>query len=409
MNYTRPKSAGALYYPYIHIRDMNWLRANLIIFPHIQRMLPFNYSPLDGDGIEEFTRCFGDKEPLLQPANIFTDRVIDAQRVLASKLKRDSESEDFKERFGIKAARSAKTNNYGFQIHVEKLSYELKNSLRDSQLAFDPEVPEPYDGNSEYIEVHPRVGEAVMSTIAVACAQNDGLDIIGDGRSGELHSCLLEKRLDEVYESWLDPNRHLDAPPKATGEELMEFILGVPGDLSVLTAEKLHELAEEREPIDDLIGALRTHAAQIPAMAPGTNREDRFKQVATEVMEKWEGDRRNLRGFAKEFFGIESNKLMTDFLSKSADKSLTGLATGATATAATGAAGAGWFGSLVAGGLIGAGAGLVIGLIAHAGTTYYRISQREKNSPYRFLTVLEKEGVISRPEFISGSEEKDEQ
>jgi hypothetical protein len=70
------------------------------------------------------------------------------------------------------------------------------------------------------------------------------------------------------------------------------------------------------------------------------------------------------------------------------------------AATATGAS-TGWLGSLAAGGIIGAGAGLVIGLVAHSGKTYYKRAQGEKNSPYRFLTTLENTGFVLQSEAIS--------
>jgi hypothetical protein len=410
MNSTKPISAGALYYPYIHINDLNWLRANLLIFPVVQRMVPMNFVPGDSEGVRQFTQWFGKKEPLLRPADLWTKRSLQAQASLVLKLRRDSEDEEFLTRYGRKAARKlVNAKDHGFQIHAAKLSEELKGVLMTgNKLAWKPHNPEIYDRNSGYIEVHPRVGQAVMSTLAVACAQASGLDIVGDERSGPLHHCLLEKDLEKIYEWWLDPSTEMDDPKAASGEELMEFILGIPGDLSALSVEKLHQIAAEREPIDKLITTLREQAARIPTMDEGKQRESAFKQAADDVMKKWESDRKNLSGFARAFFGQDTAKLATSFASTVADKTLTGLVAGAatkatvTATAAAGSASAGWLGSLAAGGIIGAGAGLVIGLIAHAGTTYYKQVQREKNSPYRFLTTLEDAGVVFRSEAFPG-------
>jgi hypothetical protein len=404
MNATKPISAGALYYPYIHINDLNWLRANLLIFPCIKRMVPMNFTPRDSAGVTEFTQWWGSKEPLLQSADLWTDRSQQAQGGLASKLRQDSENEAFLTRYGREAARKlADANAYGFQIHAEKLSDELREALMtDKKLAWEPLNCETYDTDSGYIEVHPRVGEAVMSTLAVACAQASGLDIVGDERSGPLHRCLLEKDLKRIYESWLDTSIEMDDPHAASGEELLEFILGIPGDLSALSVEKLHQIAAEREPIDTLITTLREQAAKIPTMDDGKDRENAFKQAASDVMEKWKSDRKNLSGFAREFFSLDAATLATSFASKVADKTFTGMAAGAatkatvTAAAVAGSSSAGWLGSLAAGGIIGAGAGLIIGLIAHAGKTYFKQVQREKDSPYRFLTTLEDAGVVFR-------------
>ena len=398
---TRSLPPGGLYYPYIHIQDPDWLRANLLIFPYVERMVPLDFTPRDSQVIREFTAWEDGQAPLLRSAALFTDRSLQAQAVLAKRLERDKKRGSFLRQYGKETARKLVDENaYGFQIHAAKLSPELRAALRtDDKLAWEPLNREVYDTDSGYIEVHPRVGEAVMSTLAIACAQGSGLDIVGDRRSGALHRCLLDKNLDNVYKTWLDPSSNPAAPSAASGEELMEFILGIPGDLSTLTAAKLRQIAAEREPIDKLLEALRGHAARIPAMDKGREREEAFRQAADEVMSKWESDRKNLSGFARAFFGLDSVKLATDFASEIAEKTLAGSAGGAVTTATTtaaaaGSTGAGWLGSLAAGGIIGAGAGLVIGLIAHAGTTYHALHRREKDSPYRFLTTLKEAGVV---------------
>jgi len=195
MNGNQPIATGALYYPYIHIRDLNWLKANLLIFPNIRRMIPINFTPDDAYEIREFTEYVDDKPPLLQPADLGSDRSLQAQENLASKLRHDVKNQEFVLRYGKGAARAmVNDHSYGFQIHAQKLSGELRDALTaDNKLAWQPVTAEPYDPYSEYIEVHPRVGEAVMSTLAVACALASGLDIVGDQRSGPLHQCLLKK------------------------------------------------------------------------------------------------------------------------------------------------------------------------------------------------------------------------
>ncbi|HEY0321390.1 MAG TPA: hypothetical protein VGC66_10570 [Pyrinomonadaceae bacterium] len=407
MSETKPISTGALYYPYIHIDDVNWLRANLLIFPCIKRMVPSYFTPMDKPPVRELAKWSDDKEPLLQPANLFTKRVKHAQAKLSEDLKRSAKKKAFLERFGVAAARQlVGENDYGFQIHAGKLSRPLKEALAHTRLAWNPYNKEPYDMASEYVEVHPNVGEAVMSTLAIACAQDDGLDIVGDKRTGELHRCLLEKDLDSVYDAWLKLNAHMPPPQEASGEELLEVFLGISGDLSKLSTDALRDLNKEREPIDDLMTELRKEARKINTMSRGKNRDDQFKQVATQIMTKWEADRNNLSNFWRAFWGKDTADLATKFAGAVADKTLTGVATGVmagagakatlTTTAAASAANAGWVGALAAGGVIGAGAGLIIGVIAHAGKTYHDQRKRAKNSPYRFLTTLESAGILCR-------------
>lgn len=406
MNQIKRKVAGALYYPYIHIDDVDWLLSNLIIFPCIKRMIPMNFTTRDSYRVKALAEEYDGRQALLRPANLFSATVIQAQANLAAKLKRDGHDHQFLSRYGKQAARSfIDSNAYGFQIHAQKLSEELKDALFDTQLAWNPDNTEPYDKYSEYVEVHPRVGEAVMSTLAIPCAQDDGLDIVADKRSGDLRRCLLEKELDAVYDSWLRLDTYIEPPLEASGEDLMEFVIGMAGDLSTLSVDAIRELSFERQPIDDLLAAMRQEAATIPMMKESAEREEFFKQAATKIMQKWEGDRNNLSNFGRNFFGKDTATIATRFATAVGEKTFTGLATGtigalgtATLTGSiTGnAANAGWVGALATGGVIGAGAGLIIGLLAHAGTTYHHQAKREVNSPYRFLTTLEEKGVFCR-------------
>src|SRR5688572_29167865 len=61
-----------LYYPYIHIRDVNWLKATLLSFPQVRRIVPRGFSLNDRPEIKPFLRETGARgEPLLyeEPAN----------------------------------------------------------------------------------------------------------------------------------------------------------------------------------------------------------------------------------------------------------------------------------------------------------------------------------------------------
>src|SRR5688572_8160975 len=121
-------TAGALYYPYIHIRDARWLKANLLIFPKVQRMIPFEFNPDDSEEIKKFAQWRPGAEPLLQPADLFSKRSIDAQEGLANRLRRDAEHPAFLKRYGREATREwLPRTEPGLQIHVDKLSPLLRS------------------------------------------------------------------------------------------------------------------------------------------------------------------------------------------------------------------------------------------------------------------------------------------
>src|SRR5215471_12941354 len=56
----------ALYYPYIHIRDVNWLKGTLLCFPQVRRIVPSDFPLNDSAEVRKFLRLRGARgEPLL--------------------------------------------------------------------------------------------------------------------------------------------------------------------------------------------------------------------------------------------------------------------------------------------------------------------------------------------------------
>jgi plasmid replication initiation protein len=116
----------ALYYPYIHIRDPEWLKGTLLLFSQVRRMIPF-YGPQANDGpILPFTQPHGGREPMLTGADLWSERAEAAQVELARRLREDAQDSAFRNRFGQSAAETMRgTDEYGFQIHQEKLHENL--------------------------------------------------------------------------------------------------------------------------------------------------------------------------------------------------------------------------------------------------------------------------------------------
>jgi hypothetical protein len=95
-----------------------------------------------------------------------------------------------------------------------------------------------------------------MSTLAISCAYSDGLDIVGDKRSGKLHSALLEKETEGVYQSWLH-DTDLPNPEPATAQELFEFMVKFACNLDDVTPKKLLSMGKDREALRTLMASLR--------------------------------------------------------------------------------------------------------------------------------------------------------
>ena len=376
---------GALYYPYIHIRDVDWLKGTLLLFDSVNRMLPPEYTcgPNDDYRLSDFQGV-----GLLRAANLFSERSFAAQEALERRFRASADDPDFLLRYGRAATLSATQDYYGFQIHSDKSTFPLRDTLVALGLAWEPLNVEPYDSDHRYLQMHPRVGQVVMSTIAVASAQHDGLDIVGDERSGSLHRVLLEKDLAEIYDAWLGDL--VPAPPSAASEtEVFEFLIETHADLAQLTPEAL--IALDREPLAALLEAIKRETSEIPAMDPGPMREQRFADTTAMIVSEWRSDRQNLSPFWRAFFGGGAKETV-EFLKKGAD--------GVTTTIGGAAAGTDVTSGLILGhfeqGLFAAAGTLTIGLATSAIRSHRRSREQAAKSPYRYLTTLEENGVVFR-------------
>jgi hypothetical protein len=394
-------AAGALYYPYTHIEDVNWLKATLLLFPHVERMLPSRpdgqlpeskaeraYVVDDARDIAEY-KAVG----LLRPANLFSARVLAAEQHLVRLLNRDAARSEFRARFGWPSAKRVygQGDPYGFQIHKGKLTGYLLDILRSGDLAWQPWRPERYVDRDRYVGVHPSVGQAIMATLATACATADGLTIVGDARSGPLHRCIVEKDTDAIYATWLRKPRPAEVlPARATGDGIFGCLINLHCDLSRLQAKDILSLADEREALADFKKRLQRFADNVPVMDDGPQRLEHVRRAAEEVLSVWEKERRFFRRLLKAA-GVEdgpglaakaTEKVVTKVLKDAGPGGLVGLT---------------WHG--LHGAILGAAAGLGIGIVTGAVTAGAKIKRRDATSPFRYLTLMQKHGVtfVSSP------------
>src|SRR4051812_42606686 len=127
----------ALYYPHIHIPDPNWLKATLLCFPRVVRIVPEWYPLQDEPEVQEFTRLRGPHGNLLSPANFRATIVEASQRKLLTDIKAHEDiilrnySESSTRRWLGPQADS-------FQIHSQKFLGEAAEYLRSKHLAWYP-------------------------------------------------------------------------------------------------------------------------------------------------------------------------------------------------------------------------------------------------------------------------------
>lgn len=385
----------ALYYPYMRIEDEGWLKATLLLFDQVQRIVPTPEVSGDSEKIKTYIRTARNGSPLLGPAPLYHDKVRMAQERLASQIEEDARTKKFRDRFSEDRTLRERPadDQFGFQMHQGKLAYNLRKVLTDRKLAWVPDKREIYDVDAQYVAMHPVLGEAIMSTLATACALTEGARIVGDERSGPLHEHLQSLKVDDIYEGLI--HRRRGGPTRqATPHQLFEVVVGLACDTSEVGPQQLAQLGEDRQAIAALLETLSTHASSIGSMYEGEKREDAFREHAMSILAAWRSDAANMANYTKRLLGINLIDPGKDAMTKLIEGAFT-VATPSVAgsEAATHASHHGPVVQLAA--------GVAVGLLAHGVKTYVEMRNDARNSPYRYLTAMRKAGVVFRREIKS--------
>jgi hypothetical protein len=211
---------------------------------------------------------------------------------------------------------------------------------------------------------------------------------------------LAKKRIEGVYDAWLKPASAISDAIQPDARELFEFVVTFACDTTKLDAKNLAKMGSNREPLHRLMEALADRAKKMDAMDPGEDRQQELEDETRKILNDWKADRNNMSNFWKKFFGFGVVEKGGTFFEKVISK-----AAEAMPTAGTGTVGA--FAGLALHGplLLAAGAGLGIGLVTHGAKTYADVRKTERDSPYRYLTLMEEAGVVIRADLLDRSAE----
>jgi hypothetical protein len=393
----------ALNYPYIRIRNVEWLKRTLLVFPHVARIAPSYGAPEDSAEVAKFRDLIGRRGPLLRNVNldhagIWTDQIALKARISdAMSLDRNQ----FIRRFGREATLDD-VNLLGesvslwedrdasrtFQLHGQKVVIDLLHFLFERGLAWHPQNSH----GQGYVEMHPRLGEAVLATLAFACAKIEGLSLVTE--FPQIYGRTIHRSKEEILQSCLDltPSAvEIDVQaPAAT--DLVELVVHHRCDVSRLTPETLLALNKDWEAVGAFKDSLEGLTADIP---PGIDDpkslHQRLSEKADKMLARWKEDNKNLPQRLKELFSGDSEEA-TKVLEKLVEKGVGGEVVGA------GAAGGGLISALSGGHLtyhavLGAAAGLAVAVVVRTGKNVVATKKKQKKDPFRYLTMMEKAGV----------------
>ena len=356
---TRP----ALYYPYIHIRDENWLKGAILGFQQVRRIVPYRFTIKDGAITRRYSELTGPAGQLVEELFVDSYQIKDTQQWLRVKL--EQHLDQIKSKYGKDVTPPDQQGGpEAFEMHVRKfVDADLLKLLEDNQLAWHSREKietDPWD----WVTMHPRLGSAIMSVLAISVARIHGLNVLTP--SGTAHHELLANREEDVLEKLLDiPHPPSSDSPDVTAEELAQVVVTTGFDLTRLTPDDVLELLKQGKDLRAFRAAVGEFAAKIPAGVQGEERVKRLKAEAQAVLEEWRKYTDGLPGFAKSALGEATLDKAPE---KLIEAGVAGIAAGGVTTA-----------------VLGVLPGLLISVAVATGVKMFR----RPNTPLRFLSRVD--------------------
>lgn len=361
-----PEARYALYYPYIHIRDVNWLKAALLWFGQVSRIVPEQFTLRDSREVTEFTQTAGPAGALLVGARLLDERVQHAKADLRRRIEDNLDA--LVERYS--EGKTPRELTGAFQVHRYKLleSFEGKqipDLLLESKLAWFSRTSKDAD---LWLAMHPKLGAAIMSILALAIARNQGLHIVTDNDG--VHGTLLAEREEDVFNALLGlPKTPRGASRDDFADELAQLVLTTQFDYAVLTPTDIKALLEQKADLQrfrDRVGVL---VSDIPREIGPEERKQRLENRKKDILHEWEEHRRLLPKFARQALVETTAEETLKRVAEHLPELVSAVAAGALTVYVLGAA-----------------PGLALTVIAGAGFKMWR----RPDSPYRFLSRIDK-------------------
>jgi len=279
MTQTTEGFRAALYYPYIHIRSEDWLKATLLCVPVVKRMIPDDYHPEDTGDIAPYERIAGPYGKLLQRVPAYSAAAEQAQQDLLNRIHGDLDA--IKNAYG--RAKAPEVDEYW--IHDAKFSGSLLRYLEDEGLAWKSTYPNAY-GQRNWYALHPTLGKAVMTCIGLSTARDSNLDIVT--ASGKYHEALLTTEEGDIFGALL--RQHKTQKGTADTEarrDLGQLVIALAGiKLKALPPDRIPELQASQK--FALFGhLLRKSASTIDKNTDEATYHRQLKAEANDIVDAW--------------------------------------------------------------------------------------------------------------------------
>lgn len=276
----------ALYYPYIHIRSEQWLKATLLCVPTVKRIVPQDYTPEDEPAIKQYTTITGPHGALLQAVPAYTPAAYNAQQRLRKSLVEHAAT------INRKFDRSHAPISDEYWIHTAKFTDELLEYLTANNLAWHSHHSKAY-GHRTWYALHPVLGRAIMTTLGLSIADEQRYDIVT--ADGMYHEALLATREDEVFEALLEKKTSEPVATSAqTRQELAQLVITLTGvNYEALRPERIPELQASTR-FQEFQRILRESASTIDREGGPEAYDSQLREEAQHIVSSWQDTKHDL-------------------------------------------------------------------------------------------------------------------
>jgi hypothetical protein len=260
----------------------------------VKRIVPEQgYQLKDPPEVADFTHTLGvGGEPLLQTARLFDVDVVNAKAVLAKQI--EDNLDTLIKHYSQKKTPYRIAND--FQVHKHKLldgfqGDQIPKLLLDHDLAWPGKADQKGQARPEpeqdvWLAMHPKLGSAIMSTLALAIAENEGLDIVTP--DNQVHRTLLAENATDVFNALLNLPVASKAPlDDDLADELGQLVLMTKFNYSMLTATQIQMLLNEKRAHKDFRNRLVEIIEDIPSGIGPEERIKRLKKKEGDILDEW--------------------------------------------------------------------------------------------------------------------------
>jgi hypothetical protein len=289
-----------LYFPFVHIRDDEWLKVAAIYWPSIRRLVPLGYATHDSPTAKEFfsARILMDEDPHELLGSMAWD-LVQALRENAELLVRDYSLNRARADWnGRSWAESAgphwEVPALGW-IHGTKFPPGVVDFLEEVGLARrgrqdwawrDPGLP------TEWIGLHPALAGAYMTVLAGRLSEHARFEPLTD--QADLRVATPNSDVGAALNLLLGRRRGAESAGKHETAGVDEYVMLAlqhvrPTNLANIPAEKIvklrHELAEELAKFRDYVEGQRSELTQIATLPIRRRRMEAFAEHVERTVE----------------------------------------------------------------------------------------------------------------------------